>query len=775
MSSATSLLDQFKAPQYLLLPPAQQRRRRPRSKRKASCRAVYRDLLQRMNLQRAEMQLQRQRIERALRDQVEQRRIDAKTKPSPQELNPDFDVAVVFAKALELVKPVSEIDTEGANGNIAASDSFDENSFYSSRAPDSPQNEPVVASPITERQPQPVLIDDAVPDTHVARHNGGPRYLDNGNRNLVNLESHPPSGLAEKNIPPRSTDNTPVQPGMPPERQQGREEPEPFEEPEYSPPGPTTVDTEREGGAHPPISERANGGHAHRVPTQPQQDSQRHQYLVQDVRVVRNHITSPAAPQPSRVSPLAVSKVPGTQRQNRRQRKAERRLAAQASERGSPEAPVQPIVHRKRRREQEFKDSARSMEERRPAVSPDIPHIKPEPVSPPPFIEVPPASYLRSHAPQSGSTYVEIDSPRYTPVGDRRESGGRPSYYDERHARGYEMDGSTDVNITRSSSRLTYKRPLREDRDLRRVATMQHARQSEYVQDYPEPIPETTPRYVRAASYAVTDRPVQVQKPRYYDELAPSYPKPYSASVRPASPRLREEYIETHPEPRSMGPPPQRRIVIDAEGNRYYESLAPSSRMHPPSTRLAQAEAYDEGPPIRTAPVRAMSVVGNTYPDHRYAHDMPPPVTYRRVPEYTRVAPSEHGVYDREIDDRARVPRGASVQVIDYPRRHPTYVEEPAYPREELVRMSSVRPPPSRYEDPVEPPMRMPSVRPVRREVSVYIDDEPRQSREYAPVDHVNYPAARQAREERYYDDEDTAKLDLEGGQGVIRRVSRRY
>ncbi|EEP81668.1 conserved hypothetical protein [Uncinocarpus reesii 1704] len=723
------------------------------------------------DLIRAEIQLQRQRIERALRDQVEQRRTEARTKPLPQELNPDFDIAEVFGKALELSKPISEIDTEGANGNIAASDSFDENSFYSSKAPDSPQNEPVVASPIAGRQPQPMVIDDAVADTYVARDNGGPRYMEKGIRSMVNLQSQPASFEAgDKDMPTRSTDNTPVQTVIS-SSQKNREEPETFEEPEYSPPGPNVVETRRDR-PHIPAPERANVGQPFRRPSRSEQE---HQYPMQDVRVVRNHITSPAAPQPSRVSPLAVSKAPGFPRQNRRQRKIEKKLAAQASARTSPEPPVQPLVPRKRRRDQEFKDNARFADERRHELSPEMPHIKPEPMSPPPFIEVPSPAYVRTRIPQGGSTYIELDSPHYTPVSDRREGGGRGGHFDERPTRTYELDSATEVNVPRSSSRLAARRALREDRDLRRVATMQHARQSEYVHDYPEPIPDAPPRYVRAASYAIADRPVEVEKPRYYDEIAP-YPKPYAANVRPASPRIRQEYIETNPEPRSMAPPPQRRIVIDADGNRYYESLAPSSRMAPPSTRLAHAEPYDERSPIRAAPVRAVSVIENPYPERRYVQDMPPPpVTYRRVPEYARVAPSDHGIYEREIDDRPRIPRGASVQVIDYPHQHQAYVEETAYPREELVRMSSVRPPPSRYEAPGEPPMRMQSVRPVRREVSVYIDDEPHQSREYAPMNQVNYPASRQVRAERYYDDEDAAKMELEGSQGVVRRVSRRY
>lgn len=722
---------------------------------------------------RAEIQLQRQRIERALRDQAEQKRIEAKLKPSPQELRPDFDVAEVLAKALELVKPIPEFNAEGANGNIAASDSFDENSYYSSKAPDSPQNEPSVASPVIERQTQAVVIDDAGADSDIARDQRGTRQLEQGNRGFLNGAAHPSSFEKADHHPARDVDNnTSFSSTAQGSRKVVQEESESLEEPEYSPPGPN-VQSRRQSGAHHSFSEHANGAQGSYRPVQ---DSPRQQYSNHDVRVVRNHITSPAAPQPSRVSPLAFSRVsgiPGGPRQNRRQRKGDKRAAARVAERTSPDVPVQPIVARKRRREQEYKDSPRAVDVRRP-VSPEVPYIKPEPVSPPPFIEVPSPAYVRSRIPQNDNAYIEIDSPRYTPVGERRDSG-HGGFYEDRHNRNFEVEAVTNVNIPRSASRLTYKRPLREEHDLRRVATFQHARQSEIIRDYPEPIPDA-PRYVRAASYAVTDRPLQIEKPTYYDEFTAPYPKTYTTDVRPASPRVREELIEPRPELRAMAPPPQRRIVIDADGNRYYESAGALTRIAPPVTRLAQVEPYDEAPSIRAAPVRGVSVIETPYSERRYVQDMPPPpITYRRVQEYTRVAPSDHGIYDREVDDRARAPRGASVQVVDYPARHPTYVDEPAYPREELVRMSSVRPPPSRYEDPGEPPVRMQSVRPVRREVSVYVDDEPRQSREYMPLERVSYPAPRQIRDERYFDDEETARLGLEGGQGMARRVSRRF
>ena len=86
---------------------------------------------------RAELQLQRQRLERNLREQLDRKKNDARHKASLYEAKPDFDVADVLSKALEIVKPVAFDGLQGSNDNASTSDSFDENSFYSSRAPDS--------------------------------------------------------------------------------------------------------------------------------------------------------------------------------------------------------------------------------------------------------------------------------------------------------------------------------------------------------------------------------------------------------------------------------------------------------------------------------------------------------------------------------------------------------------------------------------------------------------------------------------------------------------
>ena len=686
------------------------------------------------DLIRAEMQLQRQRLERSLRDQLEQKRYNATQKPPPNASKPDFDVSEVLDKAWEIVKPISVHEVETANGNVAASDSFDENSFYSSRAPDSPQNEPSQTSPISEKPSRAMDLDNADADVRIDRRSNGAPDYEPAPYNPVPSQ-YDTSRRSPVNIPPR---------GPSPRPQRIPEPPVAYEEPEYSPPGPDVPMSRPREAVDEGLGLGRNGRRRSDYRTSDvEQDTQR-------VRVVNNHITSPAAPQPSRVSPLAVSRMPSFQgRRGRQDRQADKPVGS-GSRRTSPEGPTQQPMSRKRRRVQEQRER-RPIEERRVVESPEIPYIKPEPVSPPPFTDVPVSSHDRARVAR-GPTVVDLDALPYSPGMERR-------VYDEHYV--------DDAGIPRASSRIGY-RPLREARDLRRVASLQNARQ-EYAQDYAEP--EPVPRYTRAASYAVAAHRPPAEREVYYEEPAqPQYTRRYlTRAPSPTSPRYRDEYAEA---PRIMGPPPQRRVVIDADGNRYYESVAPKLAPPPPPPRFTRVEEYDDAVPIRAGTARAVSVMEHPYGDHRYQQEMPPPppVAYRRAPEYARSVAPEPRVYEREPEQRHAGLRSGSVQVVDYPPRRAPYAEDEAYPREEVVRMSSVRPPPSRYEEYREPVPRMQSVRPVAREMSVYVHDEPRPRPAYMPAERPAYPVVRPVREERYFEDEEPGH-----GPEVVRRVSRHY
>jgi len=101
------------------------------------------------DLIKAEIQLQRQRIERALRDQIDQQRIAAKALLQTSEALPPFDLSEVLTKALAIVHPSTTAEAEPSGAASSASDSFDENTFYSSQhdtpdlsSPEQSQREP---------------------------------------------------------------------------------------------------------------------------------------------------------------------------------------------------------------------------------------------------------------------------------------------------------------------------------------------------------------------------------------------------------------------------------------------------------------------------------------------------------------------------------------------------------------------------------------------------------------------------------------------------------
>jgi hypothetical protein len=90
------------------------------------------------DLIKAEIQLQRQRLERALREQIEQQKLAAKALLQTSESLPNFDLSEVLSKALAIVHPSINADAESsadapARPPSSTSDSFDENTFYSSQ------------------------------------------------------------------------------------------------------------------------------------------------------------------------------------------------------------------------------------------------------------------------------------------------------------------------------------------------------------------------------------------------------------------------------------------------------------------------------------------------------------------------------------------------------------------------------------------------------------------------------------------------------------------
>ena len=545
------------------------------------------------DLVKAELQLQRQRVERGLREQVEQKRKETRKKTSFMEAKPDFSVTDVLRRALEVVLPVELKPAKGTT-------SSDENSFYSSRAPDdySPQSgEPRNSTPDDRRVPDELRRLEAL----------NPSESDQEMRNPVTDQRYP--GQAQVDLTTRD-DRAETPDGA------------------YSPPPPSVPPLPIQGwpsGAAAAAATTSRSFSSRRRPVSP----------ADDVRIVQNHITSPAAPQPSWVSPLApASAVRSQTRPILTQVQREATL--------SPEVPVIRLEPRKRRRVQQDGGGERAASYKRPAF---VDYIKEEPISP-----VPPPSFADEPAVyRKRALYVDVPSPHFRPV-DRASVREAAAYEYEPYARVPE-EVHVGTATPRAGSRISSRRQVRDDQDLRRVASLNYLKKPDFAtHEYVEP----SPRVVRAPSYTA----VEPVGRRYYDE----------APVYSVSPKYGEESL-------AMGPRP-RRIVMDEHGNQYYEML-PAARIQPRPVSRIGGDVFEERMPTRPASVvRASSIVGDGYGERRYVSEMPPPqAAYRRV---------NNNDYPRPMG----YAHGGSMQVADYGRRTSGYdVDEPR-----VVRVPSVRP-----------------------------------------------------------------------------------
>lgn len=704
------------------------------------------------DLVRAEIQLQRRRIENSLQEQFERSKNEAKQK-TVLEARSDLDVTEILNKALEIVKPLPSPVEPVVHDAVIPSDSVDENSLYSSRAPDSPLTWDYEKQAPSEPDRQTLgQIKGKAPQVD------GRKVVDAGSRIL--------QGTTDKAILPQSR-NQPV-----PTEPNQQQEQMVLDEPEYSPPEPTVpaVEVGADDEYQPPevldSTRQANFG------PQP--------YTVSsNLRVVRNHITSPAAPQPSRVSPLATAKAPSVHRilsaRPRERDYIDGDVSDPYSRQTSPEGPTQQhVLPRKRRRVHEPQDRL----EVRPAETAET-RVKLEPVSPPPFHDTPPS---RAYRASEHPVYIDISSPQYVPSVDRREYVSREPFHEldpryESSARGYVTPAEASV---RAVSRLSTRRPVRDNQDLRRVASLHNARNPDNApHEIIEPVlrPQSA---ARASPFTVVERR-PVEKPTYYEEVIPTYSRRYSQyEDYPPSSRYREYYVDDGAAPRFIEPAPPRRIVVDEYGNQYYEMVpAPKIRREPMPTRVVRPDEYDERAYFRSASVRAPSIIDDGYGGRQYIQEMAPPSgTYRRLADHGRNVSETQRLYPtRAVVDRESVFRSGSVAVDYAPaqRQATTYIEE-EIPRDRLVRTSSVRPPSSRYEPQYREGLhRVSSVRPGGREVSVYMDEEGHHvAREYS--ERPGYTAAvRPERASRYITEEDGPRVAIEGAGDVVHRVAPRY
>ena len=715
------------------------------------------------DLIRAEMKLERQRIERALEEQVQQRRLGTRQRISEQEALPDFDVNEVLQQAQELVKPILATDSIGANGNASSSDSFDENTFYSSQMNDSTGED--LDEPLKRRRTRPCRFffegscrkgDECIyshdPAFKQQMQAGGSLTMEldpTGSKQITDTyqsNGRPRRGSIVRDTKHLSeTDNERghrAEGDMSRRRQEGQlhnyQKVVEHHNPENGSDNrrlPYTRQGEDDIVVIPHNANQYQGGH---FPQQTQLEAnissrpadsdldatriERRPSVLRNVQVVRNHITSPVAPQPARVSPLAVAKVPRLEQVRRIDQidYSPRSGGYSSASNNSPLEVSQPTNSRKRRREPEAIDLTRNVSSRRFLESPG-PYIKDEPMSPLPLSAHP----IRQN-PQRGMVgrqphLVEVNPPRHREPVTYRHSLLDDTLSETANTRRV----STPVLARRVVSRTGEPHELRQDLDYRRiVSARQPSRNLSPQQDVHHPyVPQQ--RSMRAMSHTYATLTDLDQQRTYRASVQPPnhrYDRPdLSPELRPVG------YAPIDREVQSMAPPP-RRIVMDQYGNKYYEAPLPPDRRVvvspaslPPQFRTVSGSVRPSmmtEDTFRKPAVRETTARRLTEPYNEVAYTQramsPKPLSPRYV-EYRRTA--EPVRVQRQYEPRDEVYRDQNglVQVVDYAQDHPSqrYEEVPRA----VSHMQSVRPTTSQYDLSREVPPRMVTVQPEQERI----------------------------------------------------------
>ncbi|KAK3485850.1 uncharacterized protein B0T23DRAFT_415585 [Neurospora hispaniola] len=663
------------------------------------------------DLIKAEIQLQRQRIERSLREDFEQRKVSHKGALQPSEQPADFDIADVLAKALILVQAnAAQTTTDDTVANASASgDSFDDNTFYSSQhgTPDSHHQLARVPNESEDEQmrdgspyePELDLEPLAVP---AANHPKPP---------LPSAPAAPANQPFNVNVPDTSSAATSVSRAarkFPPSEAVSSRDSGPASRSEEST---THTGKERGGGGSRDLS-RVN-----------------EQLLRQAVGpagspVVRAHNLSPFAPQPSRVSPLptaaleqpiALSETGGrraTPPPAQGVAALRKQPSAVSSPESSPHGGERPGERKKNKKKKRKAD-------RLAEAAAASPYIKPEPRSPSP-----------------------MSAPQYTRPAKRQKQGQQqqhhhhqgPDYDDARYGQPGSVEGAyqerLQPRVQREERVVGYEREIDPRPRLEGEPLLATPRYERVYYDDPRapfsggrlpgspgmhPSPYI-PREVRVAPRNVIYEVSPADDGYYRDIRAAS-----RMSMRPAAYRERSSRSPVAYErvAQPMAPPPRMpatRIVVDAFGREYIEPPRPQSVVADrPEIVVYRERAYSTHPMAPPSgdyvPSRLRPVV-ETPPDYiARPGSVRPPMD---PPRYESVA-----AYDlRAVDERPREyygGRAASVRPVAEAVRYeappppapPLGYErrmggEPSLREYATIRSASVRPPPldaaSRYE-----------------------------------------------------------------------------
>lgn len=772
-------------------------------------------------LVRAEIQQKRQRIERALEEQVHQRR---KQKMFDQEALPDFNATEVLKKAQELVKPIKMHETSRPNGAASSSDSFDDKTFYSSQVESTTTEE---ADESHKWRPHRICnfflkgehcrYGDACTFSHDPKlkqklEANGSQIMDLDSVNADEQKSLRPdksSAHASTNgpiAPPRTEESIVVAPISQSERkmqeriaqleaelasrsrneeqrrpdatnrQPTKEMNESQEDSAYSPPGPDEfgrdVGRREVETRQPATKQRPPPDHVHPpVREFAARNCRSPSPMANNVRVVRNHIMSPVAPQPSRVSPLAVAKVPQVsqvQRSHGETRRISRASNAEVTSAGqSPKASLQPLSSKKRRRGVDPQEHTRNVVPRRELSSPNV-HIKDEPISPPPFGNAVEIRQIRPRQEAPRQPYADTAAPQYRdqePIIYQSRIGERPAYGQPSDDKGPLTPLARRV-VSRNGQRYTPN----EEQYLRRVVSARQVRAPMSPASHPMQYSAPHPRTTRAASQVYISPTGQPMPQQYRASVQPASATYVSHNRSPSPPLRRMQASPFGRHPITMAPPP-RRIMIDQWGRECIEVLVNAGRqvsVAPAASRSEYDTRYEQPAPhsVRQPQVVSVDDEGQYVrrihsPTSQPFFEFPPHRNMQVVETNSRSIPYAESY----------VKRNANNPPAEYPeaRLAARYAEVPE-PREGMIRVQSARPVESQYEVPREQVTRMQSVRPqqprivqlgegmearpqVSRQVSVFADDGPMRPVSYAVEERPRYQYAIPGQDKAYVED----------------------
>ncbi|KAI2781105.1 hypothetical protein F4815DRAFT_467832 [Daldinia loculata] len=650
---------------------------------------------------KADLQLQRIRLEQELKEEFEYRKALAKAPLQPSEQPVDLDLSDILAKALTLVQATAlppSSNTPNAGTVSDASDSFDDNTFYSSplETPDS-RASPRIQNPIR----QDVQMRDA-PAAASQQATHAPQQ-----RQFAPQPVHTPASSYQadvsRSVQPIHTASSSRQP-----------------QPSVGGPATSVQDhavynsskTSREGDimVHSRQTRQAeaqvissDSGAASRSDNSGNTDSDQpvdfsrihnpHQLLPsahfrqRESPVVRAHDLSPFAPQPAHVSPLAVARrppmpepdisiLPGAPAQ----------VTALRQEHGAVTSPESSPQGDKGGKKKNKKKNKRKAEMRAPDA-PGSPYIKPEPRSPSP-LSVPqfvrPQKRLRSDARHDQElVYDEPQIERPVSVLHRDQY---PATHVPAEGPPYGL-GRLDDPYTRPLRQSVAPASQRLDRGVyeeRRPdgTIVQYIQRVQSPYGYPAPYGAVEPRSLRSASYSVN--------PSYRD--VPTYQRDGRMSVRPYTDRARSRspIVVERGSPTMAPPAPPPRILVDQYGREYLDpprASAATRHSAVPPPRPSERELVYERVPLR-APSR---MAGETFEEDGIIYRRASP-TYapRRV-----ITQPEYGIDYRSYRERdyPMQPMGVPNQEFISVRGAPMGRAPEDMPRDYLPRATSVRPP----------------------------------------------------------------------------------